>query len=50
MGHRAVRGVVEGLLVGREGAVGMGRGGDVDQRPQRQGVANIYHHIKYVVR
>ena len=39
MGHRAVRGVVGGLLVGREGAVGMGRGRDADQRLQRQGVA-----------
>ena len=39
MGHRAVRGVVGGLLVGREGAVGVGRGRDADQRLQRQGVA-----------
>ena len=39
MGHRAVRGVVGGLLVGREGAVGVGRGRDADQRLQRHGVA-----------
>ena len=39
MGHRAVRGVVGGLLVGREGAAGMGRDGDADQRLRRQGVA-----------
>ena len=39
MGHRAVRGVVGGLLVGREGAMGVGRGRDADQRLQRQGVA-----------
>ena len=39
MGHRAVQGVVGGLLVGREGAVGVGRGRDADQRLQRHGVA-----------
>ena len=37
MGHRAVQGVVGGLLVGREGAVGVGRGRDADQRLQRHG-------------
>ena len=39
MGHRAVQGVVGGLLVGSKGAVGVGRGRDADQRLQRQGVA-----------
>ena len=39
MGHQDVLGVEGGLLVGREGAVGMGRGRDADQRLQRQGVA-----------
>ena len=43
MGHRAVRGVVGGLLVGWGGAVGNWEWGgarrDADQRLQRQGVA-----------
>ena len=35
-GRAGLQGVVGGLLVGREGAVGVGRGRDADQRLQRQ--------------